>query len=332
MTPASKYAYGVPRQGFAFRSPSVTVTAHANAGYRRLFGGDGLTFGVGFPLAASTDPERAPPPVDRELELAAHAEAVGFDGLWVRDVPLYWPRFGDAGQVFDTWPWLSHVAAHTDEIALGTASVVLPLRHPVHVAKSAATIDRLSGGRLVLGVASGDRDPEYEAFGVDRDDRGELFRESVTWLRCLWREEFPELDGRWGRLDGALDLVPKPTTGTIPLLPTGRARQELSWLGKHGDGWLFYHLPEETLSSYLAQWRDVAGDKPYVMAVRTELADDPTADPEPIHQGYRAGVEWFRSYFERVGSIGVDHVIVSPGGSDPETAVSAFAEHVVEKL
>ncbi|WP_336001259.1 TIGR03571 family LLM class oxidoreductase [Halorientalis halophila] len=306
------------------------VTAdHENAGYRRLFDGDGLTFGTGFPL---TDNRESRPPAERELELAAHAERVGFDALWARDVPLHWPRFGDAGQTFDTWPWLSQVAARTDEVALGTASVVLPLRHPLHVAKSAATLDRLSDGRLVLGVATGDRDPEFDAFGIDRDRRGERFREAITLLRTVWREDFPEIEGSWGELDGDLDLVPKPTTGTLPLLPTGHARQELDWIAEHGDGWFFYHLPQDTLESYLADWRELAGEKPYAMAVRTDLADDPTAGPEHVHQGYRAGVDWFREYFRELDELGVDHVLVSPAGEDPERDLTRFAEAVVGRV
>nr|WP_233340995.1 LLM class oxidoreductase [Haloprofundus sp. MHR1] len=302
---------------------------HRNAGYDRLFGTDTLSFGVGFPL---TDSRESSPPVAREMELAAHAERVGFDALWARDVPLYWPRFGDAGQTFETWTWLSHVAAHTSEIALGTASVVLPLRHPLHVAKSAASIDRLSDGRLVLGVATGDRDPEFPAFGVDADERGELFRESVDVLRTVWREEFPELDSTWGTLDGSLDLVPKPTTETLPLLPTGHARQSVEWIGDHGDGWFFYHLPTNTLESYLDEWRTVADEKPYAMAVRTELADDPRAGPEPLHLGYRAGSDWFADYFSTLDEMGVDHVLVSTPGRDPETELTRFAEEVVERV
>ncbi|MXR50169.1 TIGR03571 family LLM class oxidoreductase [Halovenus sp. WSH3] len=292
---------------------------------RPSFRSDGLSVGVGFPLTGVNDSR---PSISRELALAEHAEEVGFDALWARDVPLYWPKFGDAGQTFDTWPWLATVAARTDEIALGTASVVLPIRHPIHVAKSAATVDRLSDGRLVLGVATGDRDPEYDAFDVDPESRGELFRESVRWLRTLWSEPFPELDGPWGRLDGRLDLRPKPA-GEIPLFPTGHARQELSWIGAHGDGWLFYHLPEETLDSFLSDWRDVGGDKPYLMALQAELAADPTADPEPIHQGYRAGIEWFREYFGRLEAAGVDHVIVGISGREPEAGLTAFADGVL---
>ena len=302
---------------------------HANAGYERAFETDDLTFGLGFPLTGSRE---TAPAVDREMALAAHAEEVGFDALWARDVPLYWPRFGDAGQSFDVWPWLGHAAAHTDDVALGTASVVLPLRHPLHVAKAAASVDRLSGGRLLLGVATGDRDPEYPAFGVDPDDRGARFREAVEVLRAVWTGEFPEVDTDRVTLEGELDLVPEPTAETVPLLPTGHARQDLAWIAEHGDGWLFYHLPDRTLETYLADWREAAGEKPYAMAVRTELAEDPTADPEHVHQGYRAGSEWFVEYFRGLDRMGVDHVLVSAGGDDPRRAATRFAEGVIGRI
>jgi luciferase-type oxidoreductase len=302
---------------------------HETEGYRRLFEGSGLSFGAGVPL---TGEREGTPVVEDELRLARHAEAVGFDGLWVRDVPTYWPQFGDAGGAFDTWPLLSHLAAETADIALGTASVVLTLRHPIHVAKAAATVDRLSGGRLVLGVASGDRDPEYPAFGVEPDDRGRLVRESVDALRTLWSEEYPTLDGSWGRLDGELDVLPKPTTDTLPLLPTGHARQSIEWIADHGDGWLFYHLPDDTLRTYVEKWRALAGDKPFVIAVRVALADDPTADLEHLHLGYRAGVDWFRTYFGRLQDYGLDHVVVSLQADDPERAMTRFADDVIDGL
>lgn len=300
-----------------------------NAGYRRLFGGSGLSFGVGLPL---TGVKESTPDPAAEVELATHAESVGFDGLWARDVPTYWPRFGDAGGAFDTWPFLSHLAAHTDSIALGTASVVLPLRHPIHVAKAAATVDRLSGGRLVLGVASGDREPEYPAFGVEFDTRGRAVRESVDALRSIWGEAFPTASGPWGDLDGDLDVLPKPAAGTIPILPTGNARQSTEWIAANGDGWTFYHLPESTLQSYLETWREHAPGKPFVIAARVALADDPTAEPEPLHLGYRAGVGWFREYFGRLEEYGLDHVIVSFETDDPERAMTTFATEVVDRI
>ncbi|MFC5278982.1 LLM class oxidoreductase [Halorubrum rubrum] len=304
----------------------MTGTDHENRGYRRLFDPDGLTFGIGFPLTGTRE---STPAVKEEVRLASHAESVGFDGLWARDVPTYWPRFGDAGGAFDAWPLLSHVAAHTESVALGTSSIVLPLRHPIHVAKSAATIDRLSDGRLVLGVASGDRDPEYPAFGVDAEERGAAFRDRVEAIRAIWREEFPAVAGEWGELEGDLDVLPKPTTDALPLLPTGNARQSTEWIADHGDGWLFYHLPEKTLRSYLDRWRELAGEKPFVIAVRVAIADDPDAEPEQLHLGYRAGVRWFREYFRDLEEYGLDHVIVGLEADDPAAAMTTFAEDVI---
>jgi luciferase-type oxidoreductase len=307
----------------------MTAQGHANAGYRRLFDSDGLSVGIGFPL---TGVRESTPVVDDEFRLAAHAEAVGFDAIWVRDVPTYWPRFGDAGGAFDPWPLLSQLAAHTDDVALGTASVVLPLRHPVHVAKAAATVDRFSDGRLVLGVASGDRDPEFPAFGVDRAERDAAVRERVAAIRTLWREAYPTVEGSWGVLDGELDVLPKPTTETLPILPTGYARQSTEWIADHGDGWLFYHLPEDTLRSYLEEWRDLAGETPFATVTRVELADDPDAGAEHIHQGFRAGVEWFRAYFRRLQDYGVDHVLVALDGDDPAESMTTFATEIVDDL
>ncbi|KAB1190681.1 TIGR03571 family LLM class oxidoreductase [Haloferax sp. MBLA0078] len=302
---------------------------HENDGYLRLFDTDTLTFGTGFPL---TNRNESMPDAAEERRLAKHAESVGFDALWTRDVPTYWPSFGDAGQTFDVWPWLTHVASVTDEITLGTASVVLPLRHPLHVAKAAASVDQLSDGRLVLGVASGDRDPEFPAFGVDPNDRGMLFRESVELLRTVWQEEFPTVESSWGTLDGEVNLVPKPTTETLPLLPTGYSRQSMEWIAEHGDGWLFYQLPQSTLQSYLEDWREVAGETPFSMAVQVELADDPRAGPEHVHQGFRAGTEWFREYFTDLDELGVDHVIVGLRGDDPESSLSTFSDEVIEPI
>lgn len=308
----------------------MTDLPHSNAGYRRLFDESGLSFGLGFPLTGTRE---STPDVEAELDLAAHAESLGFDGLWARDVPTYWPRFGDAGGAFDAWPLLSHVAAHTEDIALGTASIVLPLRHPIHVAKAAATVDRLSDGRLVVGVASGDRDPEYPAFDIDPDERGRIVREYIDTLRSLWSESYPRIEGSWGQLDGDLDVLPKPSTETLPLLPTGNARQSTEWIAENGDGWIFYHLPDSTLQSYLDTWREHTRDgqhKPFVIAVRVALADDPTAEPEHLHLGYRAGIEWFREYFDRLADYGLDHVIVGLESDTPRQSLTRFADGIID--
>ncbi|MFB6106293.1 MAG: TIGR03571 family LLM class oxidoreductase [Halobacteriaceae archaeon] len=305
------------------------MSGHRNAGYRRLVGDD-LSVGLFAPLAgADTDPPR----IDRELALARRAESLGVDAIWARDVPTYWPTFGDAGQVYDPWVYLSALAAVTDDVALATGGVVLSVRHPLHVAASAASLDRASGGRLVLGVGSGDRDPEYAAFGVDPDDRGTRFREAVAVVRTVWGESFPEDASRFGTLDGTVDPLPRPES-EVPVLVTGHARQDLDWIADHADGWLFYQLPRDTLEGFLADWRAATdAHKPFVMGLTLELAADPDAGPAHVHQGFRAGADWVRSYLRDLREAGVDHVAVSlRGDRDPEATLEAFAGDVLGPL
>jgi len=189
---------------------------HANAGFRRLFGG-GLTFGLGFPL---TGERRGTPDPTEEVRLAERAEALGFDGLWARDVPTYWPRFGDAGGAFDPWALLSWPPAPRRSRSARRASSSRS-DTPIHLAKSAATVDRLSDGRVVLGVASGDRDPEYAAFGVDPEKRGEMVRERIAAMRACWREDFPEIDGEWGRTRWRPRRAPEADDGDAPGVADG---------------------------------------------------------------------------------------------------------------
>ena len=129
-----------------------------NRGYNSVFRPNRLSLGLVSPLegyAAGPVPE-----MTRHIARVQLAEQLGFSAVWLRDVPFNVPSFGDAGQVYDPFVYLGFLAARTEKIALGVASIILPLRHPAHVAKAAASADALSGGRLILGIASGDRPAE----------------------------------------------------------------------------------------------------------------------------------------------------------------------------
>jgi luciferase-type oxidoreductase len=296
-----------------------------------MFHGE-FSVGLFFPITTSSAPI---PPMEDQVERAQLAQELGFDALWFRDVPLFWPEFGDAGLVYDPWVFLPHVAANTEDIALATGSIILPLRHPLHVAKAAASVDQLSDGRLVLGVASGDRLPEYDAFDVDEEARGELFRESVRVLQTVWSKEYPELESRFGTLDGSLDLVPKPTTETLPLLVTGHARQSEEWIAANGDGWVYYQRNMADLEGMLADWHEsTGGAKPYVQVMHVDLASDPTQDAEPIHQGFSAGSEWLLERLRALDDLGVDHVMINirKSSREPETVLTQFADEVLDEL
>ena len=125
-------------------------------GYARTFKENKLTLGLLFPLESYSGDF---PQMDLEgqMNLAKKVEDLGFASLFVRDSPLYDPNFGDAGVIYDPFMYLAYVAAHTEEIALGTSSIVTTLRHPLHTAKSAATLDRMSQQRFLFGTATGEK-------------------------------------------------------------------------------------------------------------------------------------------------------------------------------
>ena len=281
-----------------------------NKGYNSVFQPDRLSIGIVVPI--ENHGANPVPTMEHHLERVQLIDRLGFKALWLRDVPFNVPTFGDAGQTFDPFTYLGYLAAVTTDIALGVASIALPLHHPVHVAKSAATVDRLSGGRLILGVASGDRQQEYPAMGVDYDNRGELFREAFSYIRQA-RENFPTLESKhYGNLTGRIDILPKPTTHKIPLLITGSSRQTLEWNAINGDGWMSY--PQDV--NIIARWRDLVAqtqsyNKPFMQPLYIVLQKDDDFKPLPIHLGLRIGVNYLVDYLHRLEDIGVNHVALN---------------------
>jgi luciferase-type oxidoreductase len=282
-------------------------------GFARMFAPDRLTLGVFFPIEAFAGDQ---PTMLGQEGLARRAEALGYAALWCRDVPLRDPSFGDLGQVYDPWVYLGWIAAQTTEIALATGALVLTLRHPLHTAKSLASVDRLSGNRLVLGIASGDRPVEFPAFGVDFEQRSVLFRDNLCIVRTVLSETFPQRQWSKGTLAGTADLVPKPIT-PVPMLVTGHSGQSLEWIANNADGWITYPRGLQRQAEVVARWRaavEAAAPgvfKPFVQSLYIDLSDDPDAAPTPIHLGFRGGRHFVLRFFEALRSIGVNHVILN---------------------
>ncbi len=128
-----------------------------NTAFTRIFQPNKLTFGLIAPFKGY--PEGPMPNMKDHLELAQMADKGGISALWLRDVPFYDPNFGDVGQIYDPFVDLGFLAAATQNITLGTAGIVSPLRNPILTAKQAASVDQLSNGRFILGMSSGDSDP-----------------------------------------------------------------------------------------------------------------------------------------------------------------------------
>lgn len=217
------------------------------------------------------------------------AEGVGFHHVLVydhvlgavhadREPPLMGP-YTERDGFHEPFTLLSWMAAATETIELTTGILILPQRQTALVAKQAAQLDLLSGGRLRLGVGSGWNPVEYEALGVPWDDRGARMTEQVELMRALWRDDVVDYEGRFHRVDRA-GLLPR-SGRAIPVWFGGFTTPALRRAARIGDGFLFggpptrMHGMRETLDALLED----AGRKaePFGRDASIDFADGPDA-------------------------------------------------------
>lgn len=304
-----------------------------NRGYNQVFKPSRLSLGLVVPV--ETYANEVVPTMTRHIERVKLAEELGFSAVWLRDVPFNVPSFGDAGQTYDPFVYLGFLAAHTKDIALGVASIILPLRHPAHVAKMAATADVLSVGRLILGVASGDRPEEYPALHLSFIDRGKRFQESFEYIKRM-SENSPRFKNHYGRLRGNIDMLPKPVSEQLPMLITGGSQQNTAWLAEHGDGWMTYPRPVIQQELIIKDFRRLVkasniGDKPVMEPLYIDLVDNPDTPPSPIHLGLRLGINHLRNYLNTRAEIGVNHIALNLrfNHADIEKTLQRLADHIL---
>ena len=301
-------------------------------GFARTFKENKLTLGFMFPLEPD---DRSLPKVNlkEQMMLVKKVEDLGFASLFVRDSPLFDPKFGDTGVIYDPFIFLAYVTAHTNKLALGTASVVTTLRHPLHLAKSAASLDEMSNQRFLFGAATGDRPIEFPAFRVDSNDRAALFRESLAVMRKVWKESYPRIQTeRVGMTEG--DIIPKPILADIPVLGTGHSGQTTEWLAEHMDGWMFYAQEANRQRETIKLWRQAAGKfKPFIQPLVIDLSENPSAapNPVPIKVGFRSGHKFLIDYLYALQTIGVNHVLLGlkTGNRPVEDVIQEIGEYVL---
>ena len=284
-----------------------------NKGFNSVFSNNKLSIGLVVPLENYSN--SAIPTMNNQMEKILLAEELNFKAVWLRDIPFNDPSFGDVGQMYDPFTYLGYLSAKTSKIALGVGSLILPLKHPANVAKAAASIDDLSNGRLILGVASGDRAKEYPAMNKDYFNRGDKFRESFDYIKQVW-EEFPSFENDFGKLSSDLDMLPKPTNKKVPMLITGASQQSPSWLACNGDGWITYPRPVNTQEIIVNRIRDNAKanksqNRPISQSLYIDLVEGLDFSPQPIHLGYRLNVKHLLQHLKALEAIGINHVALN---------------------
>jgi probable F420-dependent oxidoreductase len=203
---------------------------------------------VGFGLGARTGVEDQ----GRFRLLVDELERLRFDSLWVSE------RIGAPGP--DPMVAMSIAAARTERLKFGPAVMVLPGRNPVVLAKQHASLDQLSGGRLLpafgLGVAS---TPEHQAFGVRREERARIFDEALGLMRRLWTEDDVTHHGERFHVEG-VTIRPKPLQQPLEVWMGGIAPSELRRVGRLADGWLPSFVTPADVEAGIATVQQVAAE------------------------------------------------------------------------
>jgi alkanesulfonate monooxygenase SsuD/methylene tetrahydromethanopterin reductase-like flavin-dependent oxidoreductase (luciferase family) len=180
--------------------------------------------------------------------LAVQAEAAGLDSVWVYDHLLF--RFGDETTgIHECWTILAALAEATERVELGTMVMCTSFRNPALLAKMAATLDEVSGGRLILGLGCGWHDPEYVAFGYPTDRKVSRFAEALEVVTSLIRTGRADLDGEFTTARDAV-LVP-PARPDLPILVAARKPRMLELTARYADAWnVAWHAePDESMAA-----------------------------------------------------------------------------------
>ncbi len=206
---------------------------------------------------------------DKAVEMAQAAEAAGFESLWTVEhvvVPSeynspypYSPTGkmpgGEDSPIPDPLIWLTYVAAATKIINLATGILILPQRNPVVLAKELATLDYMSGGRMLLGIGVGWLEEEFDAIGVSFADRGRRNDEYVAAMRALWTEDKASFHGDHVNFDNCISR-PRPVNGTVPIHVGGDTDIAARRAGRLGDGF----FPAKGTHEELARVFDIVRD------------------------------------------------------------------------
>ena len=250
--------------------------------------------------------------------VAALAEDLGYDSLWVGDhVVLPNPRVDPSPlepdvPMLEAIVSLAHLAAHTKRIALGTGILVLPQRNPLILAKQLASLDVISEGRLIFGMAVGYLEAELRALGVPPKGRGARADEYLAAMRSLWYDEEPAFHGEHVDFEG-VDAHPRPVQRPIPVVTGGHSPAALRRAARYADGWYGWMLGRQAAAELISRLRDAAGD---VGRDHATLHISITPPRPPDAQSVHA-----------YGEMGVDRLItIPPLGDVPLAELERFIE------
>ena len=257
--------------------------------------------------------------------LAVGAEASGFDSVWLSDHLLFArPGYPVTG-AWEAWTILSAIADATTRVELGTMVISIGFRNPALLAKMAATLDEVSGGRLILGLGAGSQESDYRPFGFPFEGRFDRFEESLEVLLPLLREGRVRHVGRWYQVDAPLRPA-GPRDGRIPILIAGSGPRMLDLVARHADTWspAGFDGPPHALADRVDGLRErcrAVGRDPTSLGITAILVTEPAvpiapagpASDQPSVQSrtaLRGDAAALATGFAAWAAAGVDHAVV----------------------
>ncbi len=188
------------------------------------------------------------------LAMVRAAEAAGFDSIWIADETLF--TFDDAPPMgwWECWTTLSAVAAATARARVGTLVTCTNYRNPALIARMAATVDEISGGRLVLGLGAGYSERQFRAFGFPTDHLVGRFEESLSIIHGLLRDGHVTMEGRFQRAEHAVLFPPGPRPGAIPIMAGGTGPSIMRLAATYADAWNLWLMGGECSVERAAQF------------------------------------------------------------------------------
>ncbi|HZS04243.1 MAG TPA: LLM class F420-dependent oxidoreductase [Blastocatellia bacterium] len=208
--------------------------------------------------------------VDAMIRVARAAEQAGLESVWTGEhVVLPDPRVPPSPcepqmPILDPAVALSHIAAHTTRLRLGTGVIILPQRNPVVLAKELASLDVVSKGRLIFGLGAGYLEPEFRAVGAPFEERGAVTDEAIEAIKALWTMEKPAYEGRFFSF-GGIDAQPRPVQKPHPpIVVGGMSRRGARRAARYGNGWYGFLTDLEATKRSLGWIRDyiASGERP----------------------------------------------------------------------
>ena len=248
------------------------------------------------------------------IQLARRAEDLGFASVWVHDhvfnAAHVYNRIGRK-PYYEPLTLLSYVAACTQRVGLGTSVLVLPYHNPMRLAKTAATLDVLSGGRLILGVGVGGVAQESEAMGSPYAERGAITDEAIAIMKELWTQEEPRYQGKYHRFS-EMPFSPKPLQKPhIPILIGGNSRAAMRRAVRLGNGWHPFAISLETLLEgmhSLREYAQQAGREVTEIPVSVSL---PLGNPTPRGDALGTEPQAIVDKLQAFASVGVQLLVIT---------------------